>query len=689
MKILNRFIILFVLMATLFSCEEAELDNEFESGLTFEKPVGVVNEEMVNTYNVLKSYASRLKLGANASLTDLSDENMGKLIRTNFTQVTPLAGLYSSTILSDDGTYDFSVINNYINDATDKQLSVYGDAIVSNLNQNASYLNSFGASMTYLTPLYPNFVNQSSITAGTFTGWTVNGDVSIEEYMEEPSVKLENDASVVSGGDTSLQSPVYSVDEGAEFELTFYVLSNQVGEGRVVFNGLNNNEPEMDWTGVDSTSTTFTTEIGWNKIQVQTTDFDDSGEFSFKIELGYTPNVTYFLNIEGLSLINLNGTVENPEEIFIEAEDGVLGSEWQINSDTDASGGMYVLANSAENYLTPNDPGSEPYYINYTINAVTAGTYTCWVRGLGPTASDDSFFLSVNGNPFIYNYWNLNSSGWQWTNLGTYTLSVGENNFAACIRENGFQMDRFYFTLTTNTPSGMGSPVIPQNEVTLDVSQDVKKNAVQKVLKNYITNVYDELGEKVDAWTVVKEPFDEAGNVAVSGNAGEENSYYWANYLGEEYISYAFNQVKENAPESTKLFLSENHLDVNPNKREAVINMLMNNADIDGIAVSLELNLESDLNQVETLFNDLAATGKLIYLTNMKIVVSENTEEAYAQQSEFYDRVVSFFKSNVPNEQQYGISLATPVDNTGGLWDLDYNRKLPYVGFALGLGAEE
>ncbi|MFC6859945.1 endo-1,4-beta-xylanase [Zunongwangia atlantica] len=689
MKILNRFIILFVLMATMFSCEEAELDSEFESGLTFEKPVGVVNEEMVNTYDVLKSYAGELKIGANASLADLSDENMGKLVRTNFTQVTPLAGLNSSAILSDDGTYDFSVINNYINEATNKELSVYGDAIVSNLNQNASYLNSFGASITYSTPLFPNFVDQSVIADGTFTDWTVNGDISIEEYMGEQSVKLENDASVVSREDTSLQSPVYSVDEGAEFELTFYILSDQVGEGRVIFDGLNNNEPEMDWTEVDSTSTTFTTEIGWNKIQFQTTDFDDSGEFSFKIELGYTPNVTYFLNIEGLSLINLNGKVENPEEIFVEAEDGILGSEWQINSDADASGGMYVLANSAENYLTPNNPGSEPYYINYTINAVKAGTYTCWVRGLGPTASDDSFFLSVNGSPFTYGYWPLSSGGWKWTNIGTYNLTAGENNFAASIRENGFQIDRFYFTLTSNTPSGVGSPAISQSEVRLDVSEDVKKNAVQRVLKEYITNVYDELGDKVDAWTVVKEPFEETGSIAVSGDAEEETSYYWADFLGEDYIPFAFSTVREKAPESTKLFLSETNLDINSNERDAVINLLKANDDIDGVAVGLELNTESDFNLVENMFDELAATGKLIYVTDLKIVISENTQEAYVQQSALYERLVSSYKSNVPSEQQYGISLAEPVDNTAGLWDSGYNRKLPYAGFAIGLGAEE
>ncbi len=680
---------LVILSSALFMFSCAKLDEEVESGIENEKPIGVIVDETLCNYDVLKSYSGDLVVGSNVSLDDLSGSNANAtLLKTNFEQIMPISVLNSDVIMSDEGVLDFTDIDSYISRAEELGLSVYGDAIVSNFNQNDTYLNTIAASLIYQTPLFPNFVKSGVLTDGTFDGWTINGDVSVVDYMEQPSVKMVNDGSVSSSDATSLQSPIYTVEDGAKFELTFYVLSTQEGEGRVTFTGLNTNDPEMDWMGTGTPSATFTTKIGWNKIQIQTLDFDGSGEFSFKIELGYTSNVTYYINIQGISVINLNGSVDNPEEIFFEAEDGVVGSEWQINSDTEASNGEFVLANSAENYLSPNDAGSEPYYIDYTFNAITAGTYNCWVREWGPSGSDDSFFISVNGSPFAFNWWSLYSTNWQWVNLGTYELSVGENKFAACIRENGFKMDRFYFTMTTNIPSGVGSAAIAQKDVTLDVSDDVKKTAVEKVLNGYVEDVLTNEGEKINAWTVVSNPFAEDGSVAVSSGSSVEGTFYWADYIGGDYIAQAFSTARANAASGSKLFISENGLNTNSDKLNTIVNTVNSNNDIDGVAVSLDLNLESDLDVVSDMFDVLASTGKLIFIKDFR-VSSEETEEAYALQSEIYKTVVDLYKTKIPVSQQYGISLANPVSNSFGLWDSGYNRKQGYAGFVVGLGAQE
>lgn len=684
-----KFIALALLAVSYYACEEAKLDREVEVGLELEKPVGVVFDEIVNRLDVLKEYADGIQIGANASLGNITGNNMSTLITTNFTQVTPSTELNSNALLMNDGSYDFTAINNYIDAATERGLSVYGDAIVSNINQKDSLLNTIGASLTYLTPLYPNFIDQGVLDDGTFTDWSMQGDISVEDYMGQSAIKVVNGAAVGNSDDTYLQSPVYAVEDGAKFELTFYMLSTQEGEGRVVFNGLNNNEPEKDWTGNGTPSATFKTQIGWNKIQVQTTDFDGSGNFSFKIELGYTQNVTHYINVQGISLINLNGSVDNIDEIFVEAEDGEIGPEWQVNSDSNASNETFVLANSAANYLTPNDPGSEPYIINYPINVNKAGTYTCWVRGWGPSGNDDSFFLSVNGSSFSFGWWPLGSSSWSWVNIGTYSLTRGENVFAACIRENGYKMDRFYFTLTSNVPSGTGAAAISQTEVTLLVSDDVKKLAVENALKKHIEIVLSNLGEKINAWTVVKTPLAEDGSIAGSGGTSLEGEYFWADYIGDDYVLQAFETARNTAPAQTMLFISETDLDINSSKRESLINMLTNNSNIDGVAVELELDEESNIDSVQELFNNLIATGKIIYLSNLRVEVSEQTEEAYAQQSETYKEVVGMYKSMIPAAQQYGISLKEPVGDQAGLWDSGYNRNLPYAGFAVGLGAEE
>ena len=691
----------------LFSC--AKLDEEVESGIENEKPIGVIVDETLCNYDVLKSYSGDLVVGSNVSLDDLSGSNANAtLLMTNFEQITPASVFNSDGIMSDEGILDFSAIESYISRAEELGLSVYGDAIVSNFNQNDTYLNTVAATLTYQTPLFPNFVKSGVLTDGTFDGWTINGDVSVVDYMEQPSVKMVNDGSVSSSDATSLQSPIYTVEDGAKFELTFYVLSTQEGEGRVTFTGLNTNDPEMDWMGIGTPSATFTTKIGWNKIQIQTSDFDGSGSFSFKMELGYTPNITYYMNIQGISLVNLNGSVEDPDQIFLECEEAQQIGKWMIPVvDDNVSGGVYLnglidgdSANSHTGTGTPSDVDNQDYQFTYTFNVHTSGTYYLWIRQRAeyPWGGDDSFFMSVDGAGYFCPGWpawgaETNTDTWTWFKLYSSTetefnLDAGEHTVSIKIREGGHWFDKIYLTMLTSAPTGLGSAIMEQKEITLNVSDDVKKTAVEKVLNAYVEDVLTNEGEKINAWTVVSNPFAENGSVAVSGGSHVEGSFYWADYIGSDYIAQAFSTARANATSGSKLFISENGLDTNSDKLNAIVNTVNSNDDIDGVAVSLDLNLESDMDAVSHMFDVLASTGKLIFIKDFR-VFSEESEEAYALQSEIYKTVVDLFKTKVPVSQQYGISLANPVSNSFGLWDSGYNRKQGYAGFVVGLGAQE
>ena len=724
-KLNKKYIVLIASIATLFSC--AELDYEVESGIRIEKPVSVIVDEKVSSYDVLKSYAGDLVLGANASLNDMDGTSpMTTLLVSNFSQVTPKTELQSNVIISDDGLYDFSSIDNYLSNAEERGLSVFGDAIVSNLNQNDTYLNSLIAPYTFLTPLYPNIIIPGPIYSGSFTGWNVKGNITVEDYLGHPSVKMVNSASVGASDATSIQSPVYTVDEGAKFEMTFYLLSNQAGEGRVIFTGLNNNEPELDWMGKGRPGATFVTKIGWNKIQFQTDDFDDSGEFSFRIELGYTPNVTYFMNIQGLSVININGSVDNPDEIFLECEDAQQIGQWMITEtgdDTQISGGK-TLVGIINGDITaddvsvgnPSDVANQDLQFTYTFNVRTSGTYRLWIRQKAHVADNgyDSFFMSVDGVDYYYPPWpgwgdDTNTTTWTWFKLYTdnsdidgsslFYLEAGEHTVSIKIREGGHYFDRMYLTMTSNIPTGFGSSVIAQKEVTLEVSDEEKTTAIEAVLNEYIENVLTNLNDRISAWTVVQQPFAEDGNVAVSGGTNVNGTFYWADYIGSDYIAQAFSVAKESAASGIKLFISETDLNTNANKLSAVINSVNNITEIDGIAVSLDLDLDSDIDAVGNMLDDLAATGKLIYITNLSVKVSALTDESDALASEIYNSVVDLYKTKVPASQQYGISLYTVVDidlddslfdyDYAGLWDSGYNRKQGYAGFVTGIGAKE
>ncbi|MBL4561807.1 MAG: endo-1,4-beta-xylanase [Labilibaculum sp.] len=526
---------------------------------------------------------------------------------------------------------------------------------------------------------------------------------------------MVNGASVSASDATSLQSPVYTVDDGAKFEMTFYLLSTQVGEGRVTFTGLNNNALELDWMGTGTASSTFTTKIGWNEISFQTDDFDSSGQFSFKIELGYTPDVTYYLNIQGISLININGSVDDPNEILLECEDAQEIGEWmtlQTGDETSVSGGKYLSgiingdwkANDTHTGF-PTDDRNKPFIFTYTFNVKTAGTYRIWLRQRARQGDggDDSFFMSVDGANYYCPGWPgwgdiTNTSTWTWMKLYTnsgdkegsslFDLDAGEHTVSMKIREGDHHFDKIYLTMLTSEPSGLGTAVIEQEEVTLEVSDDVRKTAVEKALTDYITNILTNLGDKINDWTVVKNPFNDNGSVSVSGGSSIEGTFYWADNIGDDFIAQAFSAAKASATSETILFISETDLNTNADKLNAVISSVNNISEIDGVAVSLDLGLDTDLDAVGDMLDDLAATGKLIYITNLRVEVSEPTDEAYALQSEVYKSVLELYKSKVPASQQYGISLSVPVGDNTGLWDSGYNRKQTYAGFAIGLGAQ-
>ena len=102
------------------------------------------------------------------------------------------------------------------------------------------------------------------------------------------------------------------------------------------------------------------------------------------------------------------------------------------------------------------------------------------------------------------------------------------------------------------------------------------------------------------------------------------------------------------------------------------------------------------------MFTTMAATGKLVKVTELDIQVGTNspTLEQYAEQAEMYRYIVEMYKNHVPKSQQYGITVWSVSDNDReheywipndgpNLWDKNYQRKHAYKGFADGLAGKD
>lgn len=141
--------------------------------------------------------------------------------------------------------------------------------------------------------------------------------------------------------------------------------------------------------------------------------------------------------------------------IWLEAEDGELGSLWDIGSDTKASGGKYITVKSGNN--SNNSAPSETGWATYTFDIKTSNTYTLWMRTICPSANDDSFWMRMDDGS--WSQWNSipTSTAWQWnkSSMSVY-LQDGKHTLYIGYREDGAKLDKMLLSCDETVPEGMG-----------------------------------------------------------------------------------------------------------------------------------------------------------------------------------------------------------------------------------------
>lgn len=158
-----------------------------------------------------------------------------------------------------------------------------------------------------------------------------------------------------------------------------------------------------------------------------------------------------------------DGGSSSSNAVWLEAECATVGSLWNVNSDVSAANGQAVEIQPG-NTSGSSAPGTSGQ-LNFTFNVAQAGTYNVWGRVIAPTASDDSFWVRVDGGNWIkWNNIDLGST-WHWDkvhdeNNGNqvvdFTLSAGSHTLDIGYREDGAQLDKIFIDELGNTPAGVG-----------------------------------------------------------------------------------------------------------------------------------------------------------------------------------------------------------------------------------------
>lgn len=159
---------------------------------------------------------------------------------------------------------------------------------------------------------------------------------------------------------------------------------------------------------------------------------------------------------------------EDPEEpyddhaLWIEAEDlptGTYGTSFQLVEDNAASGGKYLKTTRNIKDVLPSDNG---YKLTTTFNAATADTYHVYGRVLCPSYDDDSYFIGMDAALNKDNFANgIMTTSWDWKELYSGYLQVGQHQFTLGGREDGACLDKLCITINPEAPTGMGGNATP------------------------------------------------------------------------------------------------------------------------------------------------------------------------------------------------------------------------------------
>ena len=210
---------------------------------------------------------------------------------------------------------------------------------------------------------------------------------------------------------------------------------------------------------------------------------------------------------------------------------------------------------------------------------------------------------------------------------------------------------------------------------------------------------------------------DDANGLTLNWGSGH---WYWGYYVPDYHVK-AFQLARKYLPADTKLFVNDYNLETSTKKLEALIKFVKEIDEkngspiVDGIGTQMHVTLNCSDNaeknaaniaelktKVDAMFQTMAATGKLIRVTELDLSLGTGTPSSnqYKAQSDAYRMIVESYKANVPEAQQSGITVWSLSDNEAeheywlkgqvpNLFDKDYKRKWAYKGFCDGIAGED
>lgn len=213
-------------------------------------------------------------------------------------------------------------------------------------------------------------------------------------------------------------------------------------------------------------------------------------------------------------------------EVVMEAEHYATattgdGHDWTLYTLAGASGtatdnAICATPNNGTGYASFTAAAAR---VDYSIDVPSgsAGSFYVHLRHLGPTSTDDSIYLSIDGgtsSPLVMTFFNTLS--WK-TSSSTFAIPAGRHTLTLWMREDGAIVDKIVVNNSATTPTGSG----PGESATVPAFQ-MSSNQVVMEAESFTSQV-----NATDTWTLVTDATASGGtsNNAVQSLPNDGTAY--------------------------------------------------------------------------------------------------------------------------------------------------------------------
>lgn len=695
--------------------------------------------QYLNNYEPLKKYVEDMKAAGKCNpdfklgiALEAAEFNKQALVYclagSNFNEMTAGNAMKMASCVKDDGSMDFSLVKEFVKNAQDADMTIYGHTLAWHSQAANKYLKNLIKDKEL--PPDPNGGNKYLEIACGEAGAN-KWDKQISYVLPKALVKGQSYVMTVkvkaSDGGTFAAWPIWEASDN----------KNQWG-------GSNDVQYMEDYDITNDYSTLkweFTANFPIDKLQFVfgnvggTISCDD-----FKLtKAGSDENL-----IENGDFAKESAHGWNPTGCTIKVASAAAAVEVEqlVNEQTYKDGSFPFYAMGCEPpvvngaiHFVPTGDWSQFFVMPSSNNTLSEGNYVVY---LDLSASKDASGVELT----MQNGWGASDQAITVkvpVSAGRHNVKLQMPNIA------GGNYDIILKPQTADATLDVHSVKVCQvkNLNSIPLTDEEKKNALSTAMGTWIDGMMEATDGYVTSWDVVNEALsgaDKDGDgkydlqSAKRGNVlpdDAKNNFYWQDYLGDlDYVRLAVADARKSFaahngdPDKLKLFINDYNLESDwddNGKLRSLIQWIKDwEADevtkIDGIASQMHISCYADPVKQESVKNHIVKMLELMKKSEKLCKISEldmgyvdaagkdvtydqMTEEQHKEMRDLYTFVLQEYFKIIPPAQQYGITQWCATDSpkdsgwrpglATGLWDLKYLRKHTYAGFAVGLGAPE